>query len=427
MGTLDAATVRRRFLVLRATRWLPTGLMIPVLILLLTDRGFDLTAIGLAMAAQGLVVLCLELPTGGLADAVGRRPVLLGATAVEFVALVVVVAWAHSLPVLALAWVLMGIYRALESGPLDAWYVDAAQAVDPDADIEGGLGAGGAVLGVAIAAGSLASAGLVALAPFPGVDPLVGPFIVAIALRVADLVAIQRLMHEVRPPVGAQALRDSARAVPAVVGEAVRLLRGSRALRALIAVELFWGIGMVTWENLLPPHLETLTGSADRAAALLGPVGAGAWLTSAAAAAAAPAIARRWGAAPTAAVMRIGQGATVAWMALAAGPVGALVAYVLTFGIHGAANPVHQGLLHREVGPAHRTTVLSANSMVAMSAASLGGIVLGALADGTSIRLAMLVGAAITAVAAPLYLVARSASRAMEVSSTMSPKQRSMA
>ena len=45
---------------------------------------FALTAVvlGVAAAAQGLVVLCLELPTGGLADAVGRRPVLLGATAV---------------------------------------------------------------------------------------------------------------------------------------------------------------------------------------------------------------------------------------------------------------------------------------------------------------------------------------------------------
>ena len=46
---------------------------------------------------------------------------------------------------------------------------------DPDADIEAGLGAGGAALGVAIAVGSLASSAIVALAPFPGLDPLAGP------------------------------------------------------------------------------------------------------------------------------------------------------------------------------------------------------------------------------------------------------------
>jgi hypothetical protein len=34
----------------------------------------DLGDIGLILATQGFVVLALELPTGGLADALGRRP-----------------------------------------------------------------------------------------------------------------------------------------------------------------------------------------------------------------------------------------------------------------------------------------------------------------------------------------------------------------
>jgi hypothetical protein len=42
-------------------------------------------------------------------------------------------------------------------------------------------------------------------------------------------------------------------------------------LLALVAVELFWGFGMNTFETLLPARLADVVGSADRAAALLGP------------------------------------------------------------------------------------------------------------------------------------------------------------
>jgi MFS family permease len=146
---VNTRTIRRRFLLLRALRFLPTGLLIPVTILLLTERGFSLGQIGLVMAAQGVLVLLLELPTGGLADALGRRPVLLAATVIELSSGILLI-FAYSLPLLAIVWALQGVYRALESGPLDAWYVDAALAADPDADIEGGLSAGGAAIGAAI-------------------------------------------------------------------------------------------------------------------------------------------------------------------------------------------------------------------------------------------------------------------------------------
>lgn len=117
--------VRRRFLLLRALRWLPTGLLVPVLILILLDRGFTLTELGLIASVQGLVVVLLELPTGALADAVGRRPVLLVAN-VFLLASVALLVFADSLLLLGASFALQGAYRALESGPLDAWYVDTS-------------------------------------------------------------------------------------------------------------------------------------------------------------------------------------------------------------------------------------------------------------------------------------------------------------
>ena len=196
-----------------------------------------------------------------------------------------------------------------------------------------------------------------------------------------------------------------------MVGQAFGLLRRSRVLLALVAVELFWGFGMVTFESLLPVRLAEVVGDADRAAALLGPATSVAWLANAAGAALTPLMLRRLGAAPSAALLRVLQGVTVVGMGLFAGPVGVLIAFLACYAVHGASNPLHMGLLHRQVDGPYRTSVISLNSMIGQPAGALGAVVLTALADRTSISLAMFVGAVVLAVAAPLYLPAWRAER----------------
>jgi MFS family permease len=402
---LDVSGARRRFLLLRGLRWLPTGLLIPVLVLLLLERGLTLGQIGLVTAAQGVVVMLLELPTGALADALGRRRVLLGAITAELAAVTLLVV-ADSLPALVVVFALQGVYRALDSGPLEAWYVDTAQAADADADIERGLAHGGVVLGLAISAGSLASGGLVALGPVGGVDALVLPLLASLVLELVHLAAVARLMTETRP-VRTAAARRALRSTPAVTGAALGVVRGSTVLVALVAVEFLWGFGMVAFETFTPARLSEVLGDADRAAALLGPASAAAWLLSAAGALIAPSLVTRLGAARAGAVLRVVQGLTVVGIGLAAGPIGLLTAYLATMAVHGAANPVHQGMLHRAVlGPSTRATVVSANSLTAQTGGALGGIALGALADAAGLTTATLVGAAVLASAAPLYLIA---------------------
>ena len=121
--------------------------------------------------------------------------------------------------------------------------------------------------------------------------------------------------------------------------------------------------------------------------------------------------------------MRVLQGATVVGMALFAGPVGVLAAYLACYTIHGAANPLHQSLLHRQVDGAYRTTVISMNSMVAQPAGALGAVTLGALADATTVPAAMLVGAVVLAAAAPLYLPARATSQPVPQKPALTPAE----
>ncbi|MGK5676963.1 MFS transporter [Micromonospora sp. URMC 106] len=410
MSALSVRQVRRRFLVLHGLRWLPTGLMVPVMILLMQERGLTLSQIGLVSVAQGLVVLALELPTGGLADALGRRPVLITAWLVNLAALALF-AVADSFAVFFLVWALQGVFRALDSGPLESWYVDATLAADPKAEYEPGLGYAGTVIGVAISAGALLGGGLVALGPVGPVSALTVPVLVAAALQVVALVALLVLLPEVGPAKGAGALRASVAEAPRMVGQAFGLLRRSRVLLALVSVELFWGFGMVTFESLLPVRLAEVVGDPDRAAALLGPANSAAWLAGAAGAALTPLLLRWLGAAPSAALLRILQGVTVVGMGLLAGPAGVLVAYLACYTVHGASNPLHMGLLHRQVDGPYRTSVISLNSMMGQPGFAVGAIVLTALADAVSVSTAMLVGAVVLAVAAPLYLPAWRAGR----------------
>ena len=112
-------TLRTRFLLLTCLRWLPTGLIVPVYAMLPLERGLSIAELGGVVAVQGIVILCLELPTGGLTDALGRKPVFLASAALAL-ASYVTSSLAQSVLAFAVATGLAGAFRALDSGPLNA-------------------------------------------------------------------------------------------------------------------------------------------------------------------------------------------------------------------------------------------------------------------------------------------------------------------
>jgi MFS family permease len=402
---LTTRAVHRRFLVLTALRWLPVGLLIPVLVLLPLDRGLTLSQIGLAASLQGLVVLGLELPTGGLADAVGRRTVLLLAGVVGALSLAVALV-SHSVAGFAIAFALQGVYRALDSGPLEAWYVDASLALAPDARIDRGLSHAGVALGVSVGLGALAGGGIVALGGVGPVEALAVPVVAALTLQLVGLLAVAVLMVEPRAGVGLRAAVRSATGAGSMILDGFGLLRRNRVLLWIVLVELSWGFGAATYETLFPVRLTEILADPEGAAAITGPAGAGAWLLSAVGAAGTPWLVDRLGAARTAGLLRVLQGITVLVMGLLGGVVGVVIAYLACYAVHGASNPAHMTLLHRQVEGPMRATVISMNSMMAQPAGAVGIIVLTGLADATSAGVAMYLGAVVLALAAPFYLPA---------------------
>ncbi|HZA75217.1 MAG TPA: MFS transporter [Acidimicrobiales bacterium] len=401
-------SVVRRFVALSALRWLPTGLLIPVTAILMQSRGLSLAQIGLVMAVGSVTVIGLELPTGGLADALGRRPVLLAASALDVVSVGLLLT-AHSAGAFMAAAAVQGVFRALESGPLEAWYVDTSLRLDPEAGIERGLAGGNTAIGLAISTGALGTAGLTSLPAIGGLDPLVVPVAAALVLRIVDIGALALLVNEDRARLDLAWARAGVAAAPGVVRSTVRLVSRSRALRALVAVELLWGAGLVAVELFSGPRMVELLGDPERGVAVFALAVAAAWSVSSVGSAATGRMTARLGGGPArvGAVLRVVQGAAVAAMAVGGGPLGLVTGYLAFYLVHGSANVVHYGMVHRLVDADHRTTVISANSLATRLGGTAGSVGLGALATGAGIPTALAVAAAVLASAAPLYRMAR--------------------
>ncbi|GAA4719875.1 Major Facilitator Superfamily protein [Promicromonospora umidemergens] len=432
MTPLTPARARKVFLLLTATRWFPVGLVVTVTTLLPLERGLSVTQALTALSITGLTVFFLELPTSGLADTLGRRPLLVMAAVLQ-VAAAVLFLTAQSFWAFALAAGVAGAFRALDSGPLEAWFVDTVHATEPGADVDRPLAAHGTVMGVSIAAGALISGGLVWWHPLDAWSALTLPYAVYATLALAHLVAVTILVREVPrvsapeadgtgtggpgaapalPPSGTGSTRvagrvlQSARQAPGVIRDGLRLARDNRVLRWLLLVEVFWSVGMVVFETFQPIRLSEMLGGTAAGAAVAGPAAAAGWAVFAGGAALTGLATPRIGVARTAILARVLNGLGAVWMGLALGPVGLVAAYLVTYGLHGACGPAYQALLHREAESRNRSTVLSMASMLSFASFSLAGPVLGWTSDVLSTSAAMVLAGTFSTLGAACFLPA---------------------
>lgn len=392
---LSPAAARRVLLLLTLTRWLPVGFIVGLLILWKLDRGLTLSQAMTAAAVTGVIVFAFELPTAGIADSLGRRPILVVAAAVNVLSAVALL-FADSFAAFVVAAALTGLFRALDSGPLEAWYVDNVHQSQPGADVDQDLSRMSGVLGASIAVGSLAASGLVAWDPLPGRSPLWLPVAVSLGLSIVHLVAVLALLREPAriDERGLAAARRSISEAPGVIRSGLALLRDNAVLRGLVLVELFAAIAMITFENFMPVRLAELVGGESEAAVIMGPVAAGGWLIFAIAAAAAGHVSARIGVARTAILGRVLNSVGAVAMGLVFGPVALVATYFVTYSMHGFGGPAYNALLHREATSRNRATVLSLASMTMFISFAGASTVLGFVAEHTSTQVGMIIAGA---------------------------------
>ncbi|TQN37825.1 nitrate/nitrite transporter NarK [Blastococcus colisei] len=401
------ATVRsatRRLVALTALRWLPVGLTTPITVLLAQARGLSLADIGLLFTVHGLVVLALELPTGGLADVLGRRVVVVAGALLHLVSCVVY-ATATSFAGFLAGVLLLGLGRALDSGPVEAWYVDTVHALDPGGDVAPGLARHSAADGGGLAVGAVVGGFLPALLGGTDGAALAVPYVAAAVLDVVFVAAVLRLLTEDRPPRAgrvAAALGAGLRAVPGTVAGAVRLSVTDGPMRLVLLLTAVGGLGLVGCELLGPVRFAELAGGADGGAAVYGVVLAISFAAAAVGAIATPALRRLLGGSTRTtcvALSVLGAGAT----ALFAGPDLLLVAaagFALYYVAHGSSWPLLSAVLHTRVPAEVRATAVSAMSLAMALGGVVGNLAVPRLAAMTSVSTALLVIAAVLALGA---------------------------
>jgi hypothetical protein len=385
---ITAAQAQRRYLLLTGLRWSATGLVIPVSVLLYAVRGIDLPTIGLLMALYSGLVVALELPTGGLADQLGRRRTMLVAS-VFLVATPLIAAFAQVWWHFAVAAVSNALGRALGSGPVEAWYVDTVRAADPTAPLRRGISWGWAVecvgLGGAAIIGGMIPQFFRSLPDDGLITPISVPALAAAGVAAVSLVAHAALMKE--PPRSAAVnLRAAVRAVPAQISHGVQMAAGDPVIRLLVLRVAAFGLAINTLETLAPLQFAALLGGAERGAAAYGLLAAGAFLGTAAGAASAPALCRVTSMAPLSVAAVCTGLSTVALGLIAFTSAGiggfalAAVAYLGAYVLSGPAGPLAAEALHERVSERERATLVSVVSLALQTGGLVGSLAISRLA-----------------------------------------------
>jgi len=406
----------RRFILLRALRWLPLGLVLPFLVITPEARGLSLGAIGAVFAVHSAVAIALEVPSGALADVVGRRRVLLAGASLTALSLLIF-AVAGSIVAFMASVGLLAAGRALISGSLEAWYVDSLRSLDPAAPLSRGLSRGTAAEGIAMALGALVGGGLVTLAgPGDADGALSGYGVAALAgalAAVVYLVAVAVLVQERGDHAHVAGARASmARRAALTFATARDEFLGSAVVRLVVVTGVALGMSFTAVELLWQPRLADLLDEPGSHGVVFGALAAGSMLAVALGAGLSERVNRRLGL-RLGYLTALGFGAVcVALLGAPVTPVAFALVYLLAYFGMGVADPMHFELLNDAVGSTARATLISAEALAAQGGALVANLGVGALAASHGPGLAWaLAGSLLTlttlAVAVPLYRTAR--------------------
>ena len=399
---MTPARVIRTYLALAGLYTLSASLIWGVNTLFLLDAGLDIAEVFVANAAFTAGMVLFEIPTGVVADTLGRRTSFLASIAVLFACTVLYVLIGEhggGLVPFVLASLGLGLGFTFYSGATEAWVVDALAATGYSHDLGRVFSLGQVVTGAAMMVGTVGG-GLL------GTIDLSMPFAARAVLLVPVFAIAFALMHDLGFTVRPLTRRTVLHEMATVARASGRYGLGHRQVRLLMGVSFFqtafqlWG-----WYAWQPYFLDLLgrdeiwiTGLISAALALAGILG--------------NALVRPLSALVTRrTTILVGAGAVQSSAAVAVGVVDGFTAafgMLVVFGIaSGTTTPVKQAFLHASIPSEQRATLVSFDSLVGNLGSVGGQVGLGVVARERGIAEGYVVGGAATAIAIPLLLALR--------------------
>lgn len=400
--TDGARKVQRTYLVLTLLSTLAASFIWGINTLFLLDAGLDIFAVFLANAAFTAGMVLFEVPTGVLADTVGRRASFLWSVAVLAVTTVAYILVARAgggvIPFAAVS-VVMGLGFTFYSGAVEAWLVDALEATGSTASMDSVFARGSMVSGGAMLVGTLTGGVL-------GDVDLALPYVIRSAFLVAAFGVAWMAMRDIG--FTPRALRLSR-----VLPEMRTVLRRSIAygwrvspVRVVMLVSLVqWGFMSWAFYAWQPYFLELLGRDAIWVAGAAAALIAGSMMVGNAIV---EWLSRFCGRRSTLLLWAAGvESAAAVGIGLTDSFAVALALFVCFGAAMGVGGPVKQALLHASIPSRERASVVSFDSMFGNG----GGIGfqtgLGWLSRAQSIEVGYVLGGAVTIVSLPLLAVLR--------------------
>jgi MFS family permease len=415
------ASVQRIYLGLLLGNTLAASLIWGINTIFLLDAGLsNLEAFAAnAFFTAGMVIF--EVPTGIVADTIGRRvSYLLGTVTLAVTTLLYVMLW--QLEAAFWAWaivsVLLGLGFTFFSGAVEAWLVDALDATGFEGDLESVFGRGQVVMGVAMLSGSVAG-GYIAQATSLGV-----PFVLRGVVLAVMFVAAFVLMHDVgfTPERGKGIVRDVQKIASASIEYGWRV----PAVKWMMLASPFTaGVGIYAF-YALQPYLLELWGDPEAygVAGLVAAIVAGAQIVGGFAA---PWIRKLFQRRTSALLSAVAASAATLALIGVFESFYAVVALIVVWGLLFAASmPIRQAYLNGLIPSQQRATILSFDSMLGSSGGVVLQPVLGRSADVWGYPGSYLLGGAFTALALPFVWLSRRqdtpADKAVEGVETVTPE-----
>jgi DHA1 family quinolone resistance protein-like MFS transporter len=403
--------IKSVYFLVTALRWLAVGLTLPVFVLFMQSRGINLMQLGIIMGLFSVTIVLLELPTGGLADAVGRKKVALIAQAINILAGLIFF-FSFSFWGFLLGMILMGVARALNSGALDAWYIDALQAADPGIDLQPPLAQAGTITLFALGIGTLAGGALPTLfSDLPAaesalISPLSTTLLLSLVIQLTLLAVIAKAVHEPpRQDIDQVSWRSNFLSIPEIMGDALNLTRHNHYLPLLMGATLIGGFTLAGLETFWQPHFANLLDGSTENSWLFGVVMAISFLAGMGGNIISIPLSKRLNHryALVAGLARALQSIALLAMALLQ-PVIAFAGSFWAFYLGNALNSSpHETLVNREIPAGRRSAMLSTQSLAVYIGSFLGSIILGTIAERSTISNAWILAAVVSMVSLVLY------------------------
>lgn len=390
--------------------WFTIGIIVPVMTLFLIEKGLTLAQVGISFAVYSAATVILEIPTGGLADTVGRKKVYLISLLFQIIgAILLLFVWSFS--ALLVCFVFQGISRSLSSGTMDAHFIDEFYRLDPEVNLQEEMAKIGTFIPLGIGFGSLLGGFLPmtlgVLTQNGALKSLYAAnYVVLIITVILQMIMTTLFVKEQTDREEDNSLVAGFRKVPEVLKTSMKYGIGHPVILILLIATFIWGFSISGLEQFWQPQVKSIINE-NTGSWIYGLLTTGYFFAASVGSLIAIPFCRLFknNYSITLFVARLLMGALYIILAIQTKIIPFAFFYITLFMFNGVQSSPEQSVFNSAVPSDKRSTLLSFSSLFLQLGGIMGSVFLGFIAHNFSIKTAWIIASLVITSSAVLYLL----------------------